>query len=717
MDKPKDIQLTPEQAKKRILKESNGKRYVLLTTKKKIKVKKSISERELIQWIIKHFRPKRKKAKKDNSILNVPKNLPKNLPSKFFADNVYNANVQRFDKLQNDLEEAKKAALPVALPAVPALPALPAAEDLALPDSKTVRIKGIEYNTDDLVNKFNQKALEAEQGKKDSKYYSKMAAEARKAEYKLKTEKEIEELEKEVAALEKNAEEYASSEWQKFNKQTKAELLDILTDKQIYMREHEKLTKGALQQLLIDNGFAKSKDQMKEEKLHDVDQINDEIVRLKNSITEKAEEVDEDDGSSSGYVSEADTKQSMSDYIGDFDGSGRKKAGLYDVQIDDAMKAYPDYLGSFAIDELDSLVKKIKNGRWGAIINLSKRADGGSHWVSLFGDGRPEGSLSIEYYDSFGDEAPQEVIDELPRIVKAMKAPGYLKFKENLIQKQDVKSSNCGYFAMSFLIDRFRGKPFSDCSGYDDHLKGERNIEEFKKKLNIRPFPYVDGDGIKEIYENIRDRVVGFFTGRTKPPPAIRKLLDENSKSNFLGNEPILSLTVARSPVNGVIQGILNAVSSGQVEENRKKLNYDDIYHLFLIVKTAKKEFTLERNQTVSVGSARRGDEEMPVDLKGKSISFGEFLTNGAKGKSKFWQYDPVSNNCQMFVKDLLNGSGLLTPELNSFIIQDAAKLLEQSPLTQKLAQTVTDFGHRLDILINGAGVEKKGKKKKKAKF
>ena len=84
-----------------------------------------------------------------------------------------------------------------------------------------------------------------------------------------------------------------------------------------------------------------------------------------------------------------------------------------------------------------------------------------------------------------------------------------------------------------------------------------------------------------------------------------------------------------------------------------------------------------------------------------KSVTLGAFIDNGST-KSGFWNYDAVNSNCQMFCRDLLSGSGLLTSELNSFIMQNAEKLLENSPLTRTVAKTVTDIGQKLRILIGG---------------
>ena len=79
-------------------------------------------------------------------------------------------------------------------------------------------------------------------------------------------------------------------------------------------------------------------------------------------------------------------------------------------------------------------------------------------------------------------------------ILKCLKPETVLKVKENKVIHQDDDSSNCGYFAAKFLIDRFRGKSFADASGYDDRMKinhinhDEKEIERLKK---VPPFSYI----------------------------------------------------------------------------------------------------------------------------------------------------------------------------------------------------------------------------------
>jgi hypothetical protein len=86
----------------------------------------------------------------------------------------------------------------------------------------------------------------------------------------------------------------------------------------------------------------------------------------------------------------------------------------------------------------------------------------GQHWVAVFYDARPSGSLSVEYYNSFADPIPEDVLKDIKLLVEKLKPSTYLKFKENKVKQQAESSTNCGYFAMRFIIDRFRGKSFAE---------------------------------------------------------------------------------------------------------------------------------------------------------------------------------------------------------------------------------------------------------------
>ena len=87
----------------------------------------------------------------------------------------------------------------------------------------------------------------------------------------------------------------------------------------------------------------------------------------------------------------------------------------------------------------DELPTKPKEGCY--IVNMQSSTDGsGSHWVSLF-----FWKNICYYFDSFGAPCPVEIINFIKK-----KKGSHLLFNNFIIQ--DLKSSNCGYFALAFLL-------------------------------------------------------------------------------------------------------------------------------------------------------------------------------------------------------------------------------------------------------------------------
>ena len=68
-----------------------------------------------------------------------------------------------------------------------------------------------------------------------------------------------------------------------------------------------------------------------------------------------------------------------------------------------------------------------------------------------------------------------------------LKPNSFLKLKSNRVIHQNDNTSNCGYMAAKFLIDRFRGQSFPEASGYENAFKYNRSkhyeqqIERLKK--------------------------------------------------------------------------------------------------------------------------------------------------------------------------------------------------------------------------------------------
>lgn len=225
-----------------------------------------------------------------------------------------------------------------------------------------------------------------------------------------------------------------------------------------------------------------------------------------------------------------------------------------------------------------------------------------------------------------------------------------------------------------------------------------------------------DGEGLVETFKNVVNKIVNKLSPvannvinvvptRTDFPPDVRDIL------NKYGGQTIASMRVGRSPVNAVIRSLLNVASFGEFNKKIKELGYDNIFHLFILITVADgTTLLLEKNQTIDVttdyNKYNTGKEtyfEVPIN---KSITLAAFIKNALdKVGPSIYFYDPVNNNCQNFIMDLLNSSGFLTLDLRKFIKQDVAKIFSTSPeYVHKLSSFLTNIAAKANRVIKGRG-------------
>ncbi|MBC7748402.1 MAG: hypothetical protein H7Z76_07475 [Methylotenera sp.] len=442
------------------------------------------------------------------------------------------------------------------------------------------------------------------------------------------------------------------------------------------------------------------------------DHINVQIQELEDLLEEdkmdQKEKEKEEKEEKEKEEKEKEEKYDSDNEVKTQDGQGRKSisdSGLDNFQIDKLMKKYPEYLGCISNDEIPSrIIPQIKPKSVGCfVINTDPASKLGQHWQAVYFDGKKD--MEIDFYDSFADSADKNIMKGVKLIADKLEANTYLKFKENKVKQQDDRSANCGFFAVKFLIDRLNGKHFQHASGYNDVIrhearKGEKEIGKFKRTVGYGPWKFIKSfaNKVVDIGKEAVKRISTVITGRTSAPPIVRNLLERQ------GHKVIAGIKVGRRPVNKVILGVLNAVSEGTVEDNRKSMNYDDIFHLFLIVTLNDGyKFKIERNESVGVSNGNLDNgEQINVPLN-KKITLNEFVENGSSGNSSFWQYHPVTNNCQLFCVSMLSQNGLLTSEIKAFILQDAERLMLNTPVARKFAEHVANLASKVHILIHGA--------------
>ena len=81
------------------------------------------------------------------------------------------------------------------------------------------------------------------------------------------------------------------------------------------------------------------------------------------------------------------------------------------------------------------------------------------------------------------EDPPESLMRDLKDLISKINPDVYLKFKINRIKQQSEDSDSCGVLAMQFLIDRFSGKPWKECTGWSEVQKSEKKAREFRQKL------------------------------------------------------------------------------------------------------------------------------------------------------------------------------------------------------------------------------------------
>jgi hypothetical protein len=203
-------------------------------------------------------------------------------------------------------------------------------------------------------------------------------------------------------------------------------------------------------------------------------------------------------------------------------------------------------------------------------------------------------------------------------------------------------------------------------------------------------------------------KAMGVVKGVRKDyPPAVRTWLAKN------GDKEIKALSIIRTPIQSAINKALNVVSFGAWDKARASKGYDTFYHLGLVAEyeEGKKRAVLEKNAVININNSfnvQANSEYQLVPMRG-TVTFRQLLDRANKVMGDdFFLYDAFSNNCQVFIKELLAASGLLTSEAQTFLFQDIGELVKELPgHTGKIARALTDIGALADVAMHGQGLQR----------
>ena len=169
--------------------------------------------------------------------------------------------------------------------------------------------------------------------------------------------------------------------------------------------------------------------------------------------------------------------------------------------------------------------------------------------------------------------------------------------------------------------------------------------------------------------------------------------------NNFMeqkGDMKMISFNICREPIQSVIKEVANIGTFGKLKKHQQKLNYDDVFHLFLVITFENGEkYSIEKNENVTIlkNPETRSGECKTVHLRNQ-LTFNEVNIRAEKRYGdNYYRYDFVRFNCQNFLLNFTRQSGV--NEFNNFIYQDFQSAISK-PL-RNVGGSVTDLASIFD--------------------
>lgn len=209
------------------------------------------------------------------------------------------------------------------------------------------------------------------------------------------------------------------------------------------------------------------------------------------------------------------------------------------------------------------------------------------------------------------------------------------------------------------------------------------------------------GDGVKEILKSLKNKREGislaFKGNRMNFPPSSRAVLEK------YGDKPIdlSSIRVCRKPLEAVLQKVIKGVV-------RTKLPYDKIFHLSIRFKIEGKIVRADKRETLQIAQDNDQVDTECITVQASSKTpktLNEILENTRKlmGDNKFYTYSATSNNCQIFILNVMKANGISGDV--DFIKQNVNELIPS--FLGKIADLGTDIKSRLGLITEGKGLGK----------
>lgn len=193
------------------------------------------------------------------------------------------------------------------------------------------------------------------------------------------------------------------------------------------------------------------------------------------------------------------------------------------------------------------------------------------------------------------------------------------------------------------------------------------------------------------------------------------------------GDVPIIKMEIYRTPLHNMMIKAIDFISLGKFSEMQKKLGYDKFFHLALVLTLKNnKKIIVQKLDVIEVSDSYQTKSNTEVDYVDQydyrgdededNLTLNELFANArAKVPDNLWfGYDGLRNNCQWFIKYILENSDLYGPTEEKFIFQNIEELVKEMPeyvgdtmnAVTDLAATITKLrGKGKKPLVKGGNI------------
>lgn len=180
----------------------------------------------------------------------------------------------------------------------------------------------------------------------------------------------------------------------------------------------------------------------------------------------------------------------------------------------------------------------------------------------------------------------------------------------------------------------------------------------------------------------------------TARPKNVQKLLDS------WGDVNVIAVSVCRAPIIRIFEKMLNIATFGKLKKKMAAMHYDSLYHLYLVIRLATGQtYSIEKNSRVKIIEGKKSGNAECREETLLNVPLRTFWEK-AEAAGLTYRYSAHTDNCQKFVRKLLNANGI--EKYNAFVSQSTKDLLPS--YLKKITSFVTDTASLADNFYRGGG-------------